>query len=138
MTHGDFKRTNLLVNDNLDIQGIIDWDLSKDKGLPLTDIVLMASYEIGLRDDLLLENAIEAVAFQKEIFVRPFFEVYRSLVKIDFTPQDLRLAGLMCLVYRFRDHVSTLQYENKVWVRNHVAPIIQRALSGTVISLEYV
>lgn len=50
--HGDFKIENLLVDQrNLEIVGVIDWDLSQQNGLPLLDLIYLLLFNRRLRTD---------------------------------------------------------------------------------------
>jgi aminoglycoside phosphotransferase (APT) family kinase protein len=49
-THGDFKRSNFLLDERGRIDGIFDWDLSRSPGLPMLDLYLFLGFEMNRPD----------------------------------------------------------------------------------------
>lgn len=64
--HGDFKVENLMIDPNSgEINGIIDWDLSRERGLPFLDLLYLLVYNRVVRgeggvDKVFLQSIISA------------------------------------------------------------------------------
>jgi aminoglycoside phosphotransferase (APT) family kinase protein len=44
-THGDYKATNFLTDRRGRVTGVVDWDLSRPAGLPMTDSILLEAFD---------------------------------------------------------------------------------------------
>ncbi|MEP7155932.1 MAG: phosphotransferase, partial [Betaproteobacteria bacterium] len=55
--HGDFKLENLILDPaTYSIVGVIDWELSCERGLPLLDLLYLIVYDRGVNEGLKLED----------------------------------------------------------------------------------
>jgi thiamine kinase-like enzyme len=57
--HGDYKLENILVKEeDCSLAGVIDWDLSVEKGMPLVDIIHLLAYEKHDESNLPIDEVI--------------------------------------------------------------------------------
>jgi len=102
-THGDFKMTNLLLEGKNSVTGIVDWDLSLDKGLPFMDAVLWLGFEQMIYEGIPYWRAIYEAGFgSKDHPINPDWNFQSS-------PEDglrWKCAGLLTLLDYFLNHLS--------------------------------
>lgn len=57
--HGDFKIENLMIDPkSLEINGIIDWDLSRETGIPFLDLLYLLAYNRVIREGKSIEQIL--------------------------------------------------------------------------------
>jgi hypothetical protein len=66
--HGDFKKSNFIVNEGLHARfsGLIDWDLSNFEGLPLLDAITLRACSADVGADALMPGIRDLIASNKE------------------------------------------------------------------------
>lgn len=123
-THGDFKRTNLLVNETEEVVGVIDWDLSRKAGFPLMDLLWYLSYEMYLTRQIPFYQAIVRVAFEEDILKNDCVQMYwQKLCLNDRARQKIYAA--MLLLYQFHEHLDHWHKVEEPWLSCTMLPILR-------------
>lgn len=133
-THGDFKRTNLLVNKSGEIVGLIDWDLSRDMGFPLMDLLWYLSYEVYLKQRIPFYQAIVRVAFEEDLWMNDCVQTYWQALGLG--PGDRqKMYAVILLLYQFHEHLDHWHKSEEDWFSHTMMPILRSAFEkalGTV------
>lgn len=125
-THGDFKRTNLLVNKTGKVIGLIDWDLSRKMGFPLMDLLWFLGYEMYLNARIPFYQAIVRVAFEEDLLKNDCVQLYwHALCVGDGSLQKIYAAIL--LLYQFHEHLDYWHKADEHWFSHTMAPILRSA-----------
>ncbi len=129
--HGDYKADNVLFNiKTWEIEGIIDWDLSKRKGLPLLDVFFLLIY----KDSMLTGKSISYI-LKNRFFDGQFNSFERDI--IDKYLNDFRLTDdivepltvvfwLNHVVSRCRQVFVTDLPNKEEWLRENVYEVIEK------------
>lgn len=138
-THGDFKRTNLLVNESGKVIGLIDWDLSRKMGFPLMDLLWFLGYEMYLKARVPFYQAIFRVAFEEDLLKNDCVQSYwHALCVGDGSLQKIYAAIL--LLYQFHEHLDYWHKADEHWFSHTMAPILRSAFEkalGSVAEIHY-
>jgi hypothetical protein len=133
-THGDFKRTNLLVNDSGEVVGLIDWDLSRDMGFPLMDLLWYLSYEVYLKQQIPFYQAIVRVAFEEDLLMNDCVQTYWQALGLG--PGDRqKVYAVILLLYQFHEHLDHWHKADEDWFSRTMMPILRSTFEealGTV------
>ncbi|MGB5053469.1 MAG: phosphotransferase [Nitrospirales bacterium] len=130
-THGDFKRTNLLVNETGKVVGLIDWDLSRKNGFPLMDLLWFLSYEMYLNERIPFYQAIVRVAFEDDLLMNDCVQLYWHALGVgDGNLQKIYAAIL--LLYQFHEHLDYWHKADKDWFSHTMAPILRSAFESAL------
>jgi aminoglycoside phosphotransferase (APT) family kinase protein len=62
-THGDYKVSNFLTDRRGRISGVVDWDLSRPDGLPMTDSILLEAFDRSMADGVFFGRAVYNAGF---------------------------------------------------------------------------
>ncbi|HBP89527.1 MAG TPA: phosphotransferase [Nitrospirales bacterium] len=125
-THGDFKRTNLLVNESGEVVGLIDWDLSREMGFPLMDLLWYLSYEVYLKQRIPFYQAIVRVAFEEDLFKNECVQTYWHA--LDLGPGDRqKIYAVILLLYQFHEHFDHWHKSEEDWFSHAMMPILRSA-----------
>ncbi len=101
--HGDYKIENLLIDEkSLDINGIIDWDLARQGGLPLLDLFYLIAY-----NDMLHTGRSISKVFIEKIFARKYDDFECSLFQeyLKNIPISKELVSSLAIMF-WLHHVS--------------------------------
>jgi hypothetical protein len=120
-THGDFKRSNLLLNERGTISGVFDWDLSRSLGLPILDLFLFLGFET---EEVDFSTRIMNEFIDKSPLGNPLVLHY---IQNTYDLPELRLKGLalLTIIYYLAYHCTTLERTAKT--RNNLEAVIMRA-----------
>ncbi|WNM57924.1 aminoglycoside phosphotransferase family protein [Candidatus Nitrospira allomarina] len=133
-THGDFKRTNLLVNETGKVIGLIDWDLSRKMGFPLMDLLWFLGYEKYLSAPMPFYQAIVRVAFEEDLLKNDCVQSYwHALCVGDGSLQKIYAAIL--LLYQFHEHLDYWHKTDEHWFSHTMAPILRSAFEKALDSV---
>ncbi|NOG46160.1 MAG: aminoglycoside phosphotransferase family protein [Calditrichaeota bacterium] len=123
--HGDFKIENCIYNKDGELQGIIDWDMSEQKGLVLVDVASVFTNSIRLK-------YYQKLGLAK--FMLNFTQVPGELLKSyqDYcTESDMDMPDPMTLVvYYWIDRIWKLllyrSFTDKAWLEANIFPVLNR------------
>lgn len=133
-THGDFKRTNLLVNKAGKVMGLIDWDLSRKIGFPLMDLLWFLGYEMYLNARMPFYQAIVQVAFKEDLLKNDCVQSYwHALCVGDESLQKIYAAIL--LLYQFHEHLDFWHKADEHWFSDVMAPTLRSAFENALASV---
>lgn len=127
--HGDYNIENILFDIRTwQIEGIIDWDLSRRQGLPLLDLFYLLIY----KDSLLSKDKVTAIftdRFMKLNFndiERKVITEYQNRIKISnelLTPM-LVMFWVNHIVERYRQQLTDNSLQAGNWIRENLYNII--------------
>ncbi len=123
-THGDFKRTNLLVNETEEVVGVIDWDLSRKAGFPLMDLLWYLSYEMSLTRQIPFYQAIVRVAFEEDILKNDCVQMYWQKLCLNEGARQ-KIYAAMLLLYQFHEHLDHWHKVEEQWLSGTMLPILR-------------
>ncbi|GJL69854.1 MAG: hypothetical protein NPIRA06_24890 [Nitrospirales bacterium] len=130
-THGDFKRTNLLVNKSGEVVGLIDWDLSREMGFPLMDLLWYLSYEVSLNERIPFYQAIVRVAFEEDLLMNDCVQTYWQTLGLG--PADRqKLYAVILLLYQFHEHLDHWHKSDEDWFFHTMMPILRSAFENAL------
>lgn len=117
--HGDFKIENLMIDPkNLEINGIIDWDLSKEIGLPFLDLLYLLAYNRVIREEKSIEQILLDYIIPEKWsrFERTAQEEYfRSLnIGMDFAELLMFMFWIYHIAYRIEIYPRTNELIEKM------------------------
>lgn len=124
MTHGDFKTSNFIYDENNQITGIFDWDLSQEYGLPLVDLLLLIGFEESKKRNQSFQNILLNDFICRERDDNRFVKKYINAIGI-MDKKKIKCLALMCNIYFFLYHMGPLWRKLKV---NRIE--IERVLSS--------
>lgn len=110
--HGDFSIDNIIA-DKLSIKGIIDWEFSQDKALPLVDLFFYFASIHKSVNETSIEEALSLVLFQSELSTSNNRFVLKYCEKIPVTNElhfVLKIMTVMCFL------------NNRIDIKNEVKP----------------
>ncbi len=112
-THGDFKASNFLLDDDGNISGLIDWDMAKPDGLPLTDVIACEGFHLSVSEKMVLPLALFEAAFRRrDEIIR---SLHADLAVYANSGVGYDLAALMMLVDYYLKHPAPELRINKIW-----------------------
>lgn len=128
-SHGDYKIENIMFDPNTkEINGIIDWDLSRRKGLPLLDLLYLLGYE----DCIKVDKSIIQLVVSK--YIKTGFNIFQKkiikgyLKNINMEDCDLSLFLVMFwlfhVTHRFRQLLIEASAKQKKWLEQEVCKSI--------------
>ena len=130
-THGDFKRTNLLVNETGKVIGLIDWDLSRTMGFPFIDLLWYLSYEIHLKRRIPFYQAIVRVAFEDDLFLNERVQSYWQELGIG-PPERQKIYAAILLLYQIHEHLDHWHKAEQDWFSHTMVPILRFAFENAL------
>ncbi|MEO8324410.1 MAG: phosphotransferase [Nitrospirota bacterium] len=130
-THGDFKRTNLLVEESGEVVGLIDWDLSRGMGFPLMDLLWYLSYEVYLDQGIPFYQAIVRVAFEEDILMNDCVQTYWQELCLGPGDQQKIYAAIL-LLYQFHEHLDHWHKSDEAWFSHTMMPILRVAFQNVL------
>lgn len=130
-THGDFKRTNLLVNESGKVVGVIDWDLSRELGFPLMDLLWYLSYEVYLKEQIPFYQAIGRVAFEEDLLMNDCVQTYWQTLGLGPVDRQ-KLYAVILLLYQFHEHLDHWHKSDEDWFSHTMMPILRSAFENAL------
>ncbi|WP_342349199.1 phosphotransferase [uncultured Nitrospira sp.] len=130
-THGDFKRTNLLVQESGEVVGLIDWDLSRGKGFPLMDLLWYLSYEVYLNQGIPFYQAIVRMAFEEDLLMNDCVQTYWQELCLGPIGQQKLFAAIL-LLYQFHEHSDHWHKSDEEWFSHIMMPILRAAFENAL------
>lgn len=119
--HGDFKIENLMIDPkSLEINGIIDWDLSRKVGLPFLDLLYLLAYNRVIREkksieQILLDYIIPAKLSRFEQTAQK--EYLRALnIGIDFAELLTFMFWIYHIAYRIEIYPRTNELIERIFL----------------------
>lgn len=109
--HGDFKIENLMINPkNLQVTGVIDWDLSQREGLPFLDLLYLIVYNRVIRK----EGSVEEIVLNC-ILPRKFSEFEKQLCEKYLLALDLQSEIVVTLTLMFWIYHIAYRIQTRSW-----------------------
>lgn len=133
--HGDFKVENVLFDTSAwQIKGIIDWDLSRQEGLPLLDILYLLMYKDGLIAGKSVTDVFQD-RFLSSGLLFPEKEItgkYMRSIKIpeEFLYPLLVMFWVNHIVVRYRQQLARPSIATCEWFAKNVCDVIDVVLNG--------
>jgi aminoglycoside phosphotransferase (APT) family kinase protein/SAM-dependent methyltransferase len=127
-THGDFKRTNLLLDGAGRISGVVDWDLSQPDGPPLVDPALFLAYERYLSGSDRVALTLCRFLFEGGAEADPLMAAYTERLGLG-DPAVRRLLGLLAVVHTLHDHTQGVNHADPAWREFTLLPVLKAALA---------
>lgn len=133
-SHGDYKVENVLFNSNADkVVGVIDWDLSRNEGLPFLDIFYLLLYKEGLvtKNDIRHIFNDRFLKMQFNPFERKVIDAYMRSIQVPdkFIKPMLIMFYLHHIVHRFGGYLTLSQPFKENWLKKQVYATIDEALN---------
>jgi hypothetical protein len=126
--HGDYKIENILFDAKThDIKGVIDWDLSRENGLPLIDILYLLFY----KESLLTGKSVLKI-FEDRFMHIKFRHDEQKILKRYLNQTGISEAFIIpLLVMFFINHISQRYRSNLIntdepWLEKEVYPVINK------------
>ncbi len=124
--HGDFYHENILIDPKtLEITGIIDWEMSEKRGLPLLDLLyLWTRTEMLFKEcefpQVLLEKIFPVFLSNGEIET----DMFRKYVQLIYIPKDVISAILIMFWVNHTVNRSGVKF-NKKWLNDNFYSVIK-------------
>ncbi|MCA9469034.1 MAG: phosphotransferase [Nitrospira sp.] len=125
-THGDYKRTNLLVDRKGKVVGVIDWDLSRESGFPFLDLLWYLSYEMCLEQSIPFHQAIVQMAFEEDLSMNYWVQSYWQDLSLGQSERQEIYASIL-LLYLFCEHQDHWHKADKEWSSHIMMPALRFA-----------
>jgi ubiquinone/menaquinone biosynthesis C-methylase UbiE len=125
-SHGDCSLKNMLGNEKtLMISGMIDWDLNRQNGLPLIDVLHLIARDKMVTENLTLHGVLSRylIPFNLSGFQRELTEGYLETLGIDRS-----LITPLCIMYwisRIHGHLGTHKDMDHAWVNKNFMNVME-------------
>jgi len=129
LAHGDFKITNLLVDEAGAVTGLVDWDRSELRAMPGGDLITYAAFDRVLMQRELFGPAIVRAAESE--FARQALRNYRASFGLDEFLWNI--SGLLTLATYVRGQIEGNTDPDGAWIAVHgeaLAIMCDRVTSG--------
>jgi len=131
--HGDYKIENVLFDDrNWEVSGVIDWDLSRENGLPLLDIFYLLLYKDSLFSKKSIGRVLRERALKMDFTAleRSVISAYAAQIKVseEFWPALLVMFWVNHISRRCYQQLLVEGIANSQWIRDEVYSVIDSSL----------
>lgn len=129
--HGDYKIENVLFDtSSWNIRGVIDWDLSRQSGLPLLDILYLLAYKDVLVFKKSMIEILEDIIFNSKnlIFKKTAFSTYVKLFNISKNMLHIlkTIFWLNNIIERYHQQIDISAKAKDDWFLLNVNSVIDR------------